>query len=226
MESIVGDSPTVVNRLNEYSSVLLPTDLVLSMHPHVDAQFTRKTLYILRENIRSLLIARKEDQVALARWCGHDKSWLNKFLNEGRGIRLADLDRIGAFFGVEAYQLLQPGISRLTERRSGEERRTNTDRRIGHTGRLVRALQSELNRVPRLAAPSRGGMDGGVVSTPKEAARTALIREFERRLAAIDRAHPDEADGTGGDRPAVASRRARKPRGAVTHPPKKVAGEG
>lgn len=224
MEGIVGDSPTVVNRPNEYIFALSPTSPVVTMHATVESQFTRKTLYILRENIRSLLIARKEDQVALARWCGHDKSWLNKFLNEGRGIRLADLDRIGAFFGVEAYQLLQPGISRLTERRSDVERRTNTDRRIGHTGRLVRALQSEVNKVPRLAAPSRGSVRGAV-SDSKAAARETLIRDFERRLAAIDRAHPDEIAGIGRDRSAVASHRGRKAGGAHPHPSKKAAGE-
>lgn len=187
-------------------------------------QHHRKTLVVLRENVRALLAARNESQTSLAQYCGHDKSWLNKFLNEGRGLQLPDLDRIAAFFGIEPYQLFQPGISRLTERRSGVDRRTNTDRRIGHAGRLVHALQSEHAKVPRFAAPSRGGASG-VVSDPKAAARDRLVREFERRLAEIDRTYPDEATGTRTNRPAVAPRRRGKVRGADADPPKKAAGE-
>ena len=76
--------------------------------------YSRKALYVIRENIRSLLVARKEDQAALAQHCGHDRSWLNKFLNSGRGIQLKDLDLIAGFFGIEPYQLFQPGISSLS----------------------------------------------------------------------------------------------------------------
>ena len=42
------------------------------------------------------------------------------------------LDRIADFFGIATYQLLQPGISPLTERRSGLDRRLGRDRRISH----------------------------------------------------------------------------------------------
>ena len=48
-----------------------------------------RALYLLRQNIRALLMARKETETALALWCGKDKSWINKFLNERRGIQIA-----------------------------------------------------------------------------------------------------------------------------------------
>lgn len=145
----------------------------------MDRRTDLKSLYILRENIRSLLAARKEEQKALAEWCGHDKSWMNKFLNEGRGIRVGDFDRIASFFGIETYQLFQPGISRLTERRSGADRRTQKERRIGHTGRLLSVLQAAQNKLPHLAAYG-AAHDASAVSSA--AARTIL----ERALRDID----------------------------------------
>ena len=51
-----------------------------------------------------------------------------------RGVPLKHLDRIADFFGIATYQLLQPGISPLTERRSGRERRTGHDRRVSMAG--------------------------------------------------------------------------------------------
>lgn len=39
-------------------------------------------------------------------------------------------DRIADFFGVETYQLLQPGVASLTERRKAE-RRNGRERRVG-----------------------------------------------------------------------------------------------
>src|SRR5678816_4275505 len=103
----------------------MPTMSVVFLQAHMkDPQVQLKAIYVLRENIRKLLDARKEDQQTLARWCGHDKSWINKFLNEGRGVTLKDFDRIATFFGLETYQLFQPGISMLTERRTAIERRS------------------------------------------------------------------------------------------------------
>jgi hypothetical protein len=92
-------------------------------------------LYLLRRNITDLLLTRKESQHSLAFSIGHHKTWLNKFLNGDREIQFKDLDGIANFFGLQAYQLFQPGISQLTERRKGKDRRTGRDRRIGHAGR-------------------------------------------------------------------------------------------
>ena len=227
----VATSPTNVKGSLEINVPLLPTTSMppLASSPVADfpvQQHHRKALSLIRENIRTLLARRGESQTALARYCGHDKSWINKFLNEGRGVQLDDLDKIAAYFGIEPYQLMQPGISRFTERRTGMERRTNTDRRIGHTGRLVNTLQSELNKVPRFAAPQRGGVSThGAASDPSSVAVNALIREFEGRLHELYTPHPAKADHARGSGATVASARDRKPRRPHGPTSKKAAGE-
>lgn len=86
MSNTVGETPTLVKSPKVQCFGLSPTAAVLLLKPRMeDRQFQRKAIYVLRENIRVLLDARKEDQQTLARYCGHDKSWINKFLNEGRG---------------------------------------------------------------------------------------------------------------------------------------------
>jgi hypothetical protein len=73
----------------------------------------------------------------LAVWCHKTDGWLSKILADepdhakARGLPVKYLDRIADFFGLATYQLLQPGISALTERRKGTERRSGRDRRIG-----------------------------------------------------------------------------------------------
>lgn len=156
-------------------------------------QTTRKALFVIRDNIRTLLAGRKESQTALARYCGHDKSWLNKFLNEGRGLQLTDLDRIAAFFGIEPYQLFQPGISRLTERRSGPDRRSGQERRIGHQNRLISHLRLELNKIPHLAsssASSQGATHAARAIPPSVAASiNAVLVHADREIDALLAAH-------------------------------------
>jgi hypothetical protein len=124
-----------------------------------------KALYLLKQNLRTLLWKRKEDQVTLAKHVGHTKAWINKFLSPNPpppgekepAISLRDLDRIADFFGLAPYQLFQPGISALTERRTSADRRSGQDRRIGHTARLLTELRVELNKVPHFATPTPGG---------------------------------------------------------------------
>jgi len=89
---------------------------------------------LLARNIRALLRARREDDAALALWCGHRPAWLSKILNGERGIRIKDLGRIADFFGIQVADLFHYGIDPLLERRKGErrtpiERRTEIDRR-------------------------------------------------------------------------------------------------
>lgn len=178
----IGETPTDVNRQNENTLALLPTGPVVSLStPEMEHSPHRKSLYILRENIRSLLDARGQDQKSLAEWCHHDKSWMNKFLNEGRGIRVGDFDRIADFFGLATYQLFQPGISRVTERRKGE-RRIGRERRISHTGRLASHLQSEVNKFPRFAR--RADYDLGALP----ASLRALVEKVDREIAAWEAA--------------------------------------
>jgi DNA-binding Xre family transcriptional regulator len=110
-----------------------------------------KANLLLKHNIGALLRARGQTQKDLAQWCHRTEAWLSKiFTDEKRGVPLKYLDRIGDFFGIATYQLLQPGITPLTERRSRVDRRNGRDRRMsvlqlttGHRTQLSVALEPE-----------------------------------------------------------------------------------
>lgn len=91
-----------------------------------------KAKQLLKHNIDTLLRARGQTRHDLAMWCRRDDSWLSKIMDQGkdRNIQLAYLDRIADFFGIATYQLFQPGISPLTERRVHGDRRSGRDRRL------------------------------------------------------------------------------------------------
>lgn len=61
-------------------------------------------------------------------YCGHKPAWISKILDGERGMKLSDLDKVADFFGLTVSQLLQQGISPLTERRR-HQRRGGSDRR-------------------------------------------------------------------------------------------------
>lgn len=118
-----------------------------------------KATVIMRENVKSLLLARKESQSDLAKWLRHTRSWINKFLNGERQMQMKDLDRVADFFGIATYQLFQPGISALTERRK-RDRRSNRERRIGHTMReleILRTAVAPLHNALRSGKPDSSG---------------------------------------------------------------------
>lgn len=114
-----------------------------------------KAHHLLKQNIDALLKARGQKRKELAAWCRRSEGWLSQiFTDDDRNLPLKYLDRIADFFGVTTYQLFQPGISPLTERRSGTERRRIRDRRISQAVlserpgdvdliHLVRALSQE-----------------------------------------------------------------------------------
>ena len=108
-----------------------------------------KATYLLKHNIDMLLKARGQTRHDLAFWCRRTDPWLSKlFSDESRNIPLKYLDRIADFFGLATYQLFQPGISPLTERRTGRERRAGTDRRISarnHTLPVTPIRQIEIS---------------------------------------------------------------------------------
>lgn len=95
-----------------------------------------KVQYLLIQNIRSLLDKRRIPDKELAFATGHSQPWLSKILKGERNLRVEDLDGIAEFFGLTVYELLSPGISTLTERRSGIERRKG-DRRSGEDRRKL-----------------------------------------------------------------------------------------
>lgn len=126
---IVVNQPTEVNRQNRNICAPLPTPIVLDIKSQMSMDL--RATSVMRSNISALLTARRESQTELARWLKHSRSWINKFLNGERQIQMKDLDRVASFFGIAPYQLFQPGIGQLTERRHGD-RRTGRDRRVGH----------------------------------------------------------------------------------------------
>ncbi len=99
---------------------------------------------LLRHNIDALLKARGQTRHDLAFFCGRSDSWISRIFSEGvsdrehdRGVPLKYLDKFADFFGIATYQLFQPGISPLTERRSGRDRRTGRDRRVSNAQRSL-----------------------------------------------------------------------------------------
>lgn len=134
---------------------------------------------LLKHNIDALLRGRHQTRHDLAQWCRRSDPWLSKILsespgnNQSRSVPLKYLDRIADFFGIATYQLFQPGISGLTERRSGRDRRTGLDRRIS---------QAEHGRLPQR-------MPDMETVTPGERALLARIRrlKYQRDREMVDR---------------------------------------
>ena len=96
-----------------------------------------KALVQLRMNVESLLRERHKSKADLAAEMGIDPSTLTKFLKGTREIQFHHLDGMAACFGLQAYQLFQPGISPLLERRVLKDRRMGHDRRQPHRDRLA-----------------------------------------------------------------------------------------
>jgi len=165
----------------------------------------------LRENIRTLLFRRKEEQKALAFAASIDPSTLSKFLKGEREIQLANLDAVADFFGIATYQLFQPGISSLTERRSGSDRRSGAERRIGHTTRVMLSTAAEIEA----HRPHRKASSHVVVaaSSPRMDALAQAAAEYAKRIDAIISRFPDTGDETPTPRKKVAG----------THPRDRVA---
>lgn len=98
-------------------------------------------------NVSALLDARHQTQKELANWCRKSEVWISKILKTERQARMEDLDRIADFFGLATFQLFQPGISAVTERRRAEDRRSGRDRRVSQELRQMREVAQEIERV-------------------------------------------------------------------------------
>lgn len=110
-----------------------------------------KASYLFKKNIETLLQARGQTRHDLAFYCRRTDAWLSKILGkDDRNLPMKYLDRIADFFGIATYQLFQPGISPLTERRKGDRRRV-ADRRVS---RLVDTLRA-LPKLPEVEAKLR-----------------------------------------------------------------------
>ena len=96
-----------------------------------------KALPLLKHNIDQLLKARRQTRHDLAVWVRQSMDrkkvdpWISKIFTQADAeFQMKYLDRIADFFGIAVYQLFQPGISPLTERRTRLDRRSWHDRRI------------------------------------------------------------------------------------------------
>lgn len=170
---IVGNAPTFVNRQVENSCAPLPTSSVILVNSSMASGL--KATVIMRENVRSLLSARKESQADLAKWLRHDRSWINKFLNGERQMQMKDLDRVADFFGIATYQLFQPGISALTERRK-RDRRVGRERRIGHTMRELELLRTAADPLHRSMRSEKTESSGSNKKVPGGSQRSPAIK--------------------------------------------------
>lgn len=108
-----------------------------------------KANQLLKHNIDTLLKARGQTRRDLAGWVRQSLDakkidpWISQiFTNPEREIQAKYLDRIADFFGLAVYQLFQPGISPLTERRKGADRRSGRDRRVSHLTQQMRGALS------------------------------------------------------------------------------------
>lgn len=140
---------------------------------------------LLKHNIDTILKIRGLNRKDLAQWCYRTESWISKiYRNANREIPLKYLDRIADFLGVATYQLFQPGISPLTERRRAINRRTVAERRIGHAQRELRTVAATVDAThPRRSTGVVGGAHEAarVPEGLPEAIRT-FVADTERRL--------------------------------------------
>lgn len=152
-----------------------------------------KASELLKHNIDALLQARGQSRADLARYCRRSRSWMDKiFSEERREVPLKYLDQIADFFAIATYQLFQPGISPLTERRSGQDRRAWRDRRISRA--VLSQKPGDVDLVDVARALSRQG---------REQAIRAILDILNDELRAPRnkesvRDHTDQNDGTDG----------------------------
>jgi hypothetical protein len=104
-----------------------------------------KASYLFKQNIDVLLRKRAQSRHDLASFCRRSDAWLSKILGkDDRNLPMAYLDKIADFFGLHVYQLFQPGISPLTERRKGVPRRRGNERRAGQVGAALTMRAADL----------------------------------------------------------------------------------
>lgn len=125
-----------------------------------------KASRLLEQNIDALLRARGQRRTDLAKYCRRTDGWLSKILSDDetakRGLPLKYLDRISDFFGIATYQLFQPGISPLTERRSRRDRRSGHDRRISQA--VLSQKPGDVDLVDVARALSRPGREKAIAA--------------------------------------------------------------
>lgn len=178
-----------------------------------------KALPLIKHNIDTLLKARGQTRRDLASWVRQSANkrlidpWISHiFTNPDAEIQTKYLDRIADFFGIAVYQLFQPGISPLTERRKGGDRRSGRDRRVSHvTSQLHAALSpasanlteadiADLIRLRTLSGQSRAVLRENAEALAR-AEREAAARSSGRRVVDTTASAPVAAAVHGNRRP-------------------------
>lgn len=151
------------------------------MPARITSQQHMKARLLMARNIHAILTARHQSQASLALWCRKSPNWINKILAGRRGMHIDDFDRVADFLGIAVYQLFQPGIGHLTERRKPGDRRTARDRRIGHTERII-ALDDGFG-----TRDGHAHTDGGDTTSAAaaQAELDALISDFTLRANSL-----------------------------------------
>lgn len=75
----------------------------------------------LLENVRALLDAHGKTQHDLSVWMAHHDTWISKILLNERRLDIDEIDQMAAFFGLDGYQLLMPGIAKCMRRVTRQE---------------------------------------------------------------------------------------------------------
>jgi hypothetical protein len=142
---------------------------------------------LMKQNIDAILRARGQSRKDLAQWCRRSESWISKIMKEERReFPMQYFDRIADFFGIATYQLLQPGVSSVTERRSKLPRRTTPDRRVmpgvavaGAPPTLTVALEpaevAAIQRMRLLTESDRKKLDELLKEATRRPRRSALL---------------------------------------------------
>jgi hypothetical protein len=169
-----------------------PTQPMVRVYPMVE-RLTRADL-LLAENLRTLIAARRVDAGDVALACGHGAAWISKILNGDRGMRVQDVGKAAAYFGLTVSEIFSPGISAMTERRR-RTRRAHLDRRVILDRRLAKHQADD----KLLAQPSHTGvelarpaMKGGILTNgdgdyaPATSALTpeGSLTDIDRRITA------------------------------------------
>lgn len=159
-----------------------------------------KASALLKSNVDALLRARHQTNHDLAQWCRRSDAWLSKILGkDNRNVPLEYLDRIADFFGLATYQLFQPGLTGLLERRKSE-RRSGKDRRVSALNQRIR--QSLAEAVADLSTTDIADMIRLKTLTPESraAARLAMqeLETAEQQAVRRRRTRPPAAKATTG----------------------------
>lgn len=151
---------------------------------------------LLKTNIDALLRERHQTRHDLAMWCRKSDAWLSKILSDSpsdqaRGMPMKYLDRIADFFGLATYQLFQPGLGGIGERRKAE-RRSGKDRRVSALNQRVHQTLSDA--IASLTQTDVADMIRlkTLTEESRSAARAALkeLEDAEKRAARQGRKRP------------------------------------